>query len=175
MGSLDFSISASALSALACGIAQPVYLLILTRIPGLKGRNACQFALSILVAFGLWIGSLMFLPRPVTAMDVVVGAMILVTGTLAYLEAWALLSRGYTLGLLLTLLRAEKPLTDTELSSRYRGGNGLAWIMGHRMGGLVGAGLVRREGDRLTLAPRGVLVASMYKLCIAVLGLRRTG
>lgn len=164
------------LSALVCGIAQPAYLLILTRVPGLKGRNALQFSLSNLVAFGLWIGSLMVFDGAATAMDIAVGGMILVCGGLAYLEAWALLSRGYTLGLLLTLLHAEKPLSDKELSRRYRGGDGLAWIMHHRVGGLVGAGLVRREGERLTLAPmRGVLIASMYKLCIAVLGLRRTG
>jgi hypothetical protein len=157
-------------------MTQPVYLLILTRVPGLKGRNASQFALSNLATLGLWIGSLIVFNGPVTAMDIVIGTMILVSAGLAYLEAWALLSRGYTLGLLLTLLQAEKPLTDTELSCRYRSGDGLAWIMHHRVGGLVDAGLVRREGERLTLAPiRGALIASMYKLCITVLGLRRTG
>lgn len=176
MGSLDFSISLPVLSALAVGMAQPAYLLILTRVPALKARNARQFALSSLVTFGLWIGSLLVFDGPVTAMDTLVGAMILIAGGLVYLEAWALLSRGYTLGLLLTLLRAEKPLTDTELSRGYRGGDGLAWIMHHRVGGLVDAGIVLREGERLTLSPmRGVLIASMYKLCIALLGLRRTG
>ena len=176
MGSLDFSISPPLLAAVVVGMAQPVCLLLLTRVPGLKGRNASQFALSSLATIGLWIGSLPVIDGPANRMDIVAGAMILISSGLAYLEVWALLSRGYTLGLLLTLLRAEKPLTESELARRYRGGHGLSWIMQHRVGGLADAGIVLREGERLTLSPvRGVMIASMYKLCIGLLGLRRTG
>jgi len=46
--------------------------------------------------------------------------MALSGGMLIYLEFWGLMSRGYTLGILLTLLDAERPLTETEIASRYR-------------------------------------------------------
>jgi len=95
---------------------------------------------------------------------------------LFYLEVWGLLSRGYTIGVLLTLLNADHPLTETEISSQYRGGEGLDWVMRHRLGGLIAAGLVEQQGDRVALTCiRGRAVARLYEVSITVLGLRRTG
>src|SRR5260370_12756845 len=61
--------------------------------------------------------------------------MILASALIVYLEIWALLSRGYTLGLLLTLFRGEHPMSDAQLAASYRQGEGVGWIMRHRLGG----------------------------------------
>ncbi len=101
--------------------------------------------------------------------------MILAGALLVYLEAWALLSRGYTLGLLLTLFRGAGPMTDAALAASYRQGQGLGWIMRHRLGGLISTRLVRRQGDLIVLTLPGAIIALLYRAAIAVLGLKVTG
>jgi hypothetical protein len=74
------------------------------------------------------------------------------------------------------LLNEGCALTDSEISTRYRGGEGLQWIMRHRLGGLEGAGMIRRHGDQITLVGfPGAFVARVYGWCVAILGLGRTG
>jgi hypothetical protein len=102
--------------------------------------------------------------------------MTLVSMTLAYLEVWGLLSRGYTLGVLLTLYKAQAPLTESQIAAAYRGGDGLTWIMSHRLGGLTAARLVAVRDGAVQLTPLlGRIVAHSYRAAITVLGLRRTG
>ena len=178
IGWIDFSLPPPILGALLVGGALPIYLAVIARVPSLSGRNALQFLCGILVMMVLWIGLVALWPgpRPLGFADLCTGLMILGAGSLFYLEVWGLLSRGYTLGLLLTLYRADRPLPEDELAQGYRGGSGLSWIMRHRLAGLVGAGLVRERGPMLTLTPaRGVAVAWLYKASVSLLGLRRTG
>ena len=176
-GHLSFSLSASVGAAIVLGALQPVFLWLLTLVPGLRTQNALQFLLSsiaIFFAFGLY--NIAY-PSAGTWTDLAVGLMILVCGNLLYLEIWALLSRGYTIGLLLTLLKSDPAgLTQDELASRYRDGDGIDWIMRHRLSGLISAGLVAREGDTLRLTDfPGLPVVQLYRIAIKVLGLRRTG
>jgi hypothetical protein len=114
------------------------------------------------------------MPAP-TAGEFVTSLMILAGALLVYLEAWALLSRGYTLGLLLTLFRVKGPMTDAQLAASYWRGQGVGRIMRLRLGGLISARLVRRQGDRIVLTPTGVIVGILYRAAIAVLGLKVTG
>jgi hypothetical protein len=102
--------------------------------------------------------------------------MALADSMLVYLEIWGLMSRGYTLGIILTLYNAGRLLSEAEVSRSYRGGEGLAWIMCHRVGGLMAAGLVAKRNEDLVLTPlRGRIVAHLYRISIFVLGVRRTG
>jgi hypothetical protein len=172
---LDFSIAAPVISALIIGLLQPIFLLILARVPRLARHNARQFIVSSIVTFSLWLSFIVLSDSAMAADDILVGAMILISAEIFYLEIWALLSRGYTIGLVLTLLASERPLTSAELASRYRDGDSLSWIMQHRLGGLIGAGLVSRGAENVTLTPTGSIIAWIYKVCITVLGLRRTG
>ena len=178
IGGLDFSLTLPLLWALVAGCALPIYLAVAARVPSLAGRNALQFLCGLLVMMGLWIGLVALWPgpRPAALAELWIGLMVLGAGSLFYLEVWGRLSRGYTLGLLLTLYRADRPLPEDELAQGYRGGSGLSWIMRHRLAGLIGAGLVRERGPMLTLTPaRGVAVAWLYKASVSLLGLRRTG
>ena len=173
---IDFSLTPGVLSALLAGLAFPVCLAIAARVPGLCRRNALQFLAALTVMAGFWV-VLVVAPiyeAPSRMPDLCTGLMLLVSGALLHLEAWALLSRGYTLGLLVTLYRSGRPLTGPELARRYRGGEGLAWIMRHRMAGLQSAHLVREDERLLTLTPFGTLVARLFGATLAVLGLERT-
>ena len=131
MGSLDFSLSPVLLNAFFAVPALPLYLLVITRLPGTVGRNALQFLISFLVMVLLWAGASFLWPgaEKLTPPDIIVAIMTLVGAGLFYLEIWGLLSRGYTLGLLLTLLKAGRPLSEEELAHNYRNGEGLSWIM----------------------------------------------
>jgi hypothetical protein len=177
MGTIDFTLAGPVLCAIIAALLLPAALLATTRLPGLRGRNATQFTVSALAIWLLWgVSSLAALGGDRPLAGIASGAMILTVATLFYLEIWALLSRGYTLGLLLTLLGAGRPLLEEELAGSYRGGGGLSWIMRHRVAGLVGARLVASDGDRIALTRwRGVPMAWCYKVSIAVLGLKRTG
>src|SRR6266481_5397706 len=99
----------------------------------------------------------------------------LASSVIVYLEIWALLSRGYTLGLLLTLFRGEQPMSDAQLAASYRQGEGVGWIMRHRLGGLLSAGLVRRQGDGIVLTGTGAIIGILYRAAVAALALKITG
>jgi hypothetical protein len=176
--SLDFSLTPTVLHAVAAGAALPMYVALIARLAPLSGRNALQFLLGCLVMLILWIGLVIVWPGPRSPgrAEVCVGLMILGAESLFYLEVWSLLSRGYTLGLLVTLHRAHRPLDEEELARSYRGGSGLSWIMQHRVSGLIAGGLVREHDGMVVLTPvLGVAAARLYKFSIMVLGLQRTG
>lgn len=172
---LDFSISRAVFIALLIGIFLPVYLLLIVRAGFLRGRNARQFAVSFAVMMVLWLWVIATFPGKLETSELVLSLMVLLSAALFYLEVWAILSRGYTLGLLLTLLRSGKPLTENELAAEYRGGDGLDWIMRHRLSGLAAAKLVTISNRRIKLTLPGVLIARLYRISIIMLGLGKTG
>jgi hypothetical protein len=160
-------------------LAFPLILLLVTRLGSLRGRNAAQFLVATLIQVLAWFLGSLVLPhgfRPAQIIDWVLAAMILASALLIYLEIWALLSRGYTLSMATTLRRAGGLLPAEEIARSYRGGLGLEWIMRHRIGGLMAAGLVRRTDRYLVLtSPLGLLAVLAYKIAIAAFGLRKTG
>lgn len=174
---IDFSISGPVLLALVFGMAMPVYLYVVARVPALAGRNALQFLVTFIAMILSW-GMLVWLNPGGAVLDIpsaIISLCVLGTAALFYLEVWALLSRGYTLGLLLTLFLSGKPLAENELAARYRGGDGLDWIMQHRLSGLAAAHLVTIDNGVIALTPSGTLIANLYRLSVSILGLRKTG
>ena len=178
MSAFDLTMPGSLAAAFVISLGVPVYLVLLARMPGLAGRNALQFLAAVVIATGLWAAAVLLLPaaRPESGAEILVGAMVMGSCILFYLEIWALLSRGYTLGLVITIHRAGRPLSAAELTRHYRGGEGLDWIMRHRLAGLEAAHLVRRKGADLVLTPRlGRGAAWSYRIAVAALGLKATG
>jgi hypothetical protein len=175
---IDFSIPGPLLAGLILGFFLPLPLWILAKLPFLHERNPVQFLLAVIFMFGLWIVLVKTVGLFASGgkLEWLVGSMALSGAALVYLEIWGLLSRGYTLSILATLLEENAPMTPPQIAKNYRGGDGLDWIMRHRLGGLEGAGMVRRDEDRIELAaPGGFLIARLYWLSIKFLGLRRTG
>jgi len=165
-------------AALAIAVLQPIYLWMAGRVPILKGRNALQFLFSGIACVGLWITAVLLFPvcSPRGYAEATISLMALASSVLVYLELWGLISRGYTIGILLTLLNSVEPLSEREIANQYRGGKGLDWIMEHRLAGMLAAGMVRRDADRLVLTRgRGAGVVKLYEIAIRTLGLQRTG
>jgi len=176
MGHLDFTAGPAVVASLIAAALFPAVLAVLARLSGLRDRNALQFFTCGVLVFGGWVVALQLPGVPASAAaDLATALMILASALLIYLEAWALLSRGYTLGLLLTLFRGRRAMTDAQLAASYRQGQGVGWIMRHRLGGLVSTRLVRRQDDRVVLTPAGATIGILYRMAIAILGLRVTG
>jgi hypothetical protein len=178
LGQIDFGMPASLAAALTLAASQPVLLLVAARLPGMSERNTLQFVLSAAGMIVLWGIAVTLVPaiRPSSPAEVIVCLMIFGGATLAYLQIWALLTTGYTIAILLALLKSDRPLTEDDISSAYRSGAGLQWVMRRRVGGLIKAGLVKRNKDCLTLSPStGLAIAYLYRVSVAVLGLKRTG
>jgi hypothetical protein len=176
IGHLDFAAGAAVAAALLAAVLFPALVAVLARLPGLRDRNALQFLAGTLIVLVVWalVWGLASAARP-SAAELATSLMIVGGALLIYLEAWGLLSRGYTLGLLLTLFHGARPMTEAELARSYRQGQGLGWIMRHRLGGLLSTGLVRRKDDRIVLTPAGALIGVLYRVAVAVLGLKVTG
>ena len=178
MGTVDFSLTGSLQAALIISAIHPLFLWLMTRIPSLKGRNPAQYLWSVIALWTSWLILILRVPSfsPEGIADVVVSLFALGGAALLYLEIWGLMSRGYTLSILIAMLDAKGPVSPDDIARRYRGGDGLDWIMRHRLGGLEAAGLIVRDGDHITLTtPSGLFVAKLYALGIAILGLRKTG
>jgi hypothetical protein len=179
MSHIDLSWPPLLTAALFSAFLQPLFLFVLARLPGLVGHNAAQFVISavlVLITFGASVIVSMPQPGAVFFPQLAIGLMALACGLILGLQAWGLLSRGYTIAILLTLLEASRPLTERDIINRYRKGEGLEWIMRHRMSGLVAAGLVTRNENNLALTPiLGKFVSRFTRMMVIVLGLRRTG
>lgn len=176
MTRLDLSADPAVLAALLAAGLFPAVLAMASRLPSMRARNALQFSASSLIVVGLWALALSTIAGPApTVTTFATSFMIMAGALLVYLEAWALLSRGYTLGLLLTLYRCKTPISDAVLAASYRHGEGVGWIMRHRLGGLISARLVRREGDLIVLTFTGAVLGRLYRAAIAAFGLKVTG
>lgn len=176
---IDFSIAYPTKVALITCALFPFVLMIIARIPVLEGRNALQFLLSgILTTLGWLISLGMFIQGSYSNIDAssLWISFFLYTGVmLVYLEIWALLSRGYTLGLLLTFYKSKRPLSSHQLASLYRGGEGLDWLIKHRFSGLLSANMITLQNNKVILTMRGTIIAFLYKLSVCFFGLRVTG
>jgi len=126
LGHLDFTAGPAVVTSLVAAAVLPAVLAVLARFPRLRDRNALQFLASSVIVIAAWLIALQ-LPAmpPSSAADIATSLMILAGALLVYLEAWGLLSRGYTLGLLLTLFRAKHPMSDAQLAQAT--GKGRAW------------------------------------------------
>ncbi len=177
IGPLDLSLSTSVLWALAAAVCFPFLLAGVARAPRLTRRNALQFLVTSVATTVGWAAlSYATTADGPSAWDLAVGAMLLMDTLIVYLEVWALLSRGYTLGMLLTLYRASAPLDEFSLAKSYRTGEGLGWIMKHRLQGLERTGLVTTDHGRVRLTPvLGVPAAGLYLMTRHILGLRQSG
>jgi hypothetical protein len=175
-GHLDFTAGPAIVAALVAAALFPAVLALLARLPRLRARNALQFLATSVTVVVLWVIALC-VPglRASSAAELATSFMMLASALIIYLEIWALLSRGYTLGLLLTLFRGKAPMSDAQLAASYRQGEGVGWIMRHRLGGLLSARLVRRQGDRVVLTGAGALIGILYRAAVATLGLKVTG
>ncbi len=175
---LDVSLFSGELTGVLGAMALPIVLLGVVRVPSLAKRNAIQFSIAAMIMVALWLGGAggLVLAGRASVVETATGGLILGSAISVYLEIWAPLSRGYTLALLITLSRIGAAAGPVELAAPYRGGEGLGWIMRHRLAGLIRARFVEQDADMVRLTPvLGYLVAVTCNILMKSLGLRRTG
>lgn len=178
IGGLDFSIDIPTQITLVVCFLFPCNLLFFTKLPFLVARNAIQFLYAFIFHSLFWITSIVFLNfylKNITFYSILYAFFLYAGSMLVYLEIWGLLSRGYTLGLLLTFYKARKAISIEELAQLYRGGEGLEWLMKHRFAGLEAANLIKIDNNYIILTFRGKIIAYVYKISILFFGLRATG
>jgi hypothetical protein len=79
------------------------------------------------------------------------------------LQLYNLADRGFSLRILIELDLARPCNGGIDaLVKTYGGGQGLTWMYGKRLHGLLAGDFVRRNGDTLELTPRGRRTAEMF-------------
>ncbi len=173
---MDFRFPPELAWPLAVSLAFPLTLFVAARRRAWRERNDVRFfAAAVFQSALLVIGAFALAPewRPRSAGDWLCGAMLWLAFMLFYLEVWGLMSRGYTLAMLIVLLRSPRPLSAAEIAREYRGGAGLGWIMEHRTRGLQAAGVIDKTpaGD-VILTTSGAWIVHAYAAARAAFGLR---
>jgi hypothetical protein len=98
-----------------------------------------------LLAAWLWFGAGLSLPLCVA------GLAACVFGCLAYMQVYSQICRGFSLRIMVDIDRCgELPMEG--ILEEYADGRGAQWLLDKRIDTMCGAGLVRREGDRIVLA-----------------------
>lgn len=177
LGTIDFFPSLPEIVTLFVAVLFPFVLILLSRIRRFHHRNALQLCVTTVLVFLVWIGGFFFIGfQNIYFSEMISSAMMFVVILLVYLEIWALLSRGYTWGILLTLAKSPLPLSEQEISRLYRVGQGLEWLVHHRFSSLFAARLIVKRGDSVSLTPLlGKTVTTVYKLFISLFSLEKTG
>ena len=121
------------------------YLLVVKNCFPNKSRSLSAFSVLSLVVLAGLCAVLREMP-----LSLVVGASALyLAESVLYLQLRFLLSRGYSLRMLVDLLERGGTARMEELKSGYGNGKGLEGLLERRMSDLVGQRLVCREGNRI--------------------------
>ena len=78
------------------------------------------------------------------------------------LQLYNLADRGFSLRILIDLDATTSSGGVDTLVKTYGGGQGLTWMYGKRLHGLLAGDFMRRNGDTLELTPRGHRTAEMF-------------
>lgn len=175
---IDFSMPYPVQVTLIVSVCFPFILMFMARIPILMGCNAHQFLYAFILTAVIWFIMIVMNGGVLLQMGhepFWVGICLFGAIMQGYLEIWGLLSRGYSLGILLTFYKANKPLGITQLAQSYRGGEGLDWLIRHRLSGLKSSKLVTINDNQVSLTRKGIFVTWVYQYSIRIFGLRYTG
>lgn len=110
-----------------------------------------------------------------SSLDLLTGLGALGTFFVGFGLIWGVMTRGYTIAMLIEFHRAGGPLTEEALAAAYSGGRGLSWLFDKRLGGIHRLGLIVRDGGNVELTPAGRIVAFGSRAALRVLGLKRFG
>ena len=138
-----------------------LYFAVLRHLPAFRGERTI-FLYHALSAIGVSAAAVVSLFVPGSGVDLewVIGIIALhgIYST-SFLEVWSLADGGYSLQILEHLQRAERLGEQPDVEALRA--IGIA-KQGNRLGGLASLGLVQQEAERVSLTPRGRLVASCF-------------
>lgn len=163
--------------ALALGCAfLPVFILwVGARLLGPTKVPGRRFVIAQAVGFATWGLAMALWSETMDPAwpDVVAALLILMGGALAAFTLWSLLAWGFTSSLLLTLSRADKPLTFDDWVARYTRGGDCTVFTRNRLGVLLRFGLARETADGIAPMPGWAAMVGASALCLrSLFGLR---
>ena len=173
---ISFVPSAPVTWALFAGAATPICVLAVSRWRGALGPGA-KFLLGYGIAVALWVSAVAApLGAKAGAPDqILLGLLAILAAGVGWANLWGVLTRGYTLRLLLDFLRLAKPVTREELGAAYSGGRGLDWMFRKRLATLAAFGLTRRRNGLITMTSfPGRAVAQLSLIGLRLLGMKRS-
>jgi hypothetical protein len=95
---------------------------------------------------------------------------------IVYMQSKSFFSRGYSIGILLDLLRRGPTLSMDELKRGYGNGMGLEGMLRKRLLSIASVGLVNISNDRVRgLTPRGTFLSRVADATRALLNLKEVG
>jgi len=164
---LSFEISIPVLAALIAGGLIPLYLILFAGVSPLRRADIRMTAAGV-TAVVVWAGALSLASPGLqghAGADLAAGLLILGCAFMGFMMLWGLLTRGFTLSLLVALAKAERPMSMVELADGYGGGQGASFFADKRITGLRQLGFIREAGDqvRLTAFP-GVLSVMCFRV-----------
>lgn len=95
---------------------------------------------------------------------VITGVALIVSALVFVLGFWGVLTRGYSVALLIALNRLGGRASTGELEKAYSAGRGLRWLAGKRLEGLVAARAVVIENGQVTITPS--MGAFILRCCV---------
>jgi hypothetical protein len=89
------------------------------------------------------------------------------------LQVYNLADRGFSLRFLIDILESrDSAMTAEQLLTGYSAGKGIGWMYRKRLDGLLGAGLVERQGGDIVLTRKGEASANLFVRARRFLGPR---
>lgn len=125
-------------------------------------RRPCHagpsLALALLFYLVICVNIAFFLKRPAALDLIALGSTALFCG-LAYLEAFFMIGRGFSLHILIAIFQ-HGSLSLAELDKNYGGGKGIAWLLNKRLANLRDLGLIEFDGAAVRFRhPLGPVIA----------------
>ena len=148
---VDFIPTLPVAQSLAACVLLPVALLAMSHGPLKVRAPGRRFVLAASVVWAAWLFT-MIAVRP-DWVELVTGALLLATATLAGFTLWTLVAWGFTVSMLLALARADRPLTVDGWALAYTRGKPLAAFAEDRLGVLLKLGLAEIRGGDVVMTP----------------------
>jgi len=147
--------------AILCSLAAPVSLF---ASQWLISNVSSRFFFSAAVTLGCYVTALVFAGSySLSPRQIVAGFAFIVAVLIFELGFWGVLTRGYTVAILLALQQTGDNAPIEQVQSHYAGGRGLGWFMEKRLKGLRAAGVTKENDERIYVTPFGVLVLLVYR------------
>lgn len=165
------SIQLEIIWALSLGALFPIFLLVSKYSSLNVSRRYIASAVIVIIFYGF----LCFFnsSNPVV---ILAGLLLLLSILIFTLGLWGLLTRGYSVALLVTLHSLGGNATIAELEKTYSGGRGLKWLTVKRLNGLSNAKIIKIEESQITIRkPLGPLLIKLYKTFQQVFQLKGYG
>jgi hypothetical protein len=142
-------------AAVVAALAIPALLVLLSFGPVAWRHPGRRFIHSVVAGWILWLPVALAMPAyaPAHPLDWLAGAAVLAASTLLSFNLWTILAYGVTANMLVTLMRADRPLDLDAWADRYSGGRSLDQIFVDRLGHLLLFRLVHQAGDKVHLVP----------------------